>query len=524
MKKRLLKKLFVSTMLCVLAFTLSSCMLLGIFLGVNFFDYDLVSTPAEYIDRYHEEGKAGYNISLVDQSYQENEEPLNSVGNQKVLVIPVYFEDYRPADLFDDPNKALQDIYKAFFGTTEQTGWESVKSYYYKSSYGKFVLEGEVLPWFAIDGTLREVARDNDYDNPSIGVLRDAIEWAKQNYPGIATKYDQDFDGYIDAVALVYANDYYDDTGEQDYDDRYRRRDINKISDLLWAFSYLDIEAVSSVNSPVANNYMWLSYDFLWDSENYYANGHPAIDCHTYIHEFGHLLGLDDYYSYDDDGTSPCGGPDMMDLNIGDHNSYSKYLLNWIEPVLIEKPGEYTLRNLQSGGENTALLIPADISTFNYSPFSEYLLIELYSPTGLNYKDSASHYMGQNDYPTMFTNVAVRIYHVDSRLVMIDAVEQTYYYTAINNNVHSSDRYFQMLGASNTKSMSFNSDYCLIEMISSRYGKNIFKNDVFAQNDDLFYKGSKLESFSFNCGTNLQYKIEVKSISQSGDSCVISIV
>ena len=132
--------------------------------------------------------------------------------------------------------------------------------------------------------------------------------------------------------------------------------------------------------------------------------------------------------------------------------------------------------------------------------------------------------MGQNDYPTMFTNVAVRIYHVDSRLVMIDAVEQTYYYTAINNNVHSSDRYFQMLGASNTKSMSFNSDYCLIEMISSRYGKNIFKNDVFAQNDDLFYKGSKLESFSFNCGTNLQYKIEVKSISQSGDSCVISIV
>jgi M6 family metalloprotease-like protein len=48
-------------------------------------------------------------------------------------------------------------------------------------------------------------------------------------------------------------------------------------------------------------------------------------------------LGLPDYYDYDDT-TGPKGGVggwDMMDYNGGDHNAFSKYLLGWIDPLVI---------------------------------------------------------------------------------------------------------------------------------------------------------------------------------------------
>ena len=59
-------------------------------------------------------------------------------------------------------------------------------------------------------------------------------------------------------------------------------------------------------------------------------NQDAKLDSTVYIHETGHLLGLDDYYDYNDD-IGPRGGigkTDMMENNIGDHSSLSKILLD----------------------------------------------------------------------------------------------------------------------------------------------------------------------------------------------------
>ena len=56
---------------------------------------------------------------------------LPSTGNSKVLVIPIAFENYPKTE------EMRTRINKAFFGTSEDTGWESLQSYYQKSSYGK---------------------------------------------------------------------------------------------------------------------------------------------------------------------------------------------------------------------------------------------------------------------------------------------------------------------------------------------------------------------------------------------------
>ena len=497
----------------------------------NIFEgFKLVETPSENINQLREDNKAGYNISLLDQKYQEGYELLPSIGEQKVLVIPVYFKDYTPEKCIDNPTKALEYIDTAFFGDSNETGWESIRSYYKKSSYGKLDISGMVTSWCPISKNLDEVVSLTSYKDPTIFVLREAINWLKEYYPGIDKEYDQDNDGYIDAVALVYANDYYDQGYNQGYDVKYDEETIEDIKDVLWAYSYWDYTQQPNLSSPVGNVYSWLSYNFLWDGkysaqiiEDNVSINVPLVDAHTYIHEFGHLLGLDDYYSYDYLDEEPLGRLDMMDHNIGDHNAYSKYLLNWLEPQLIEKEGEYLISTLGEEGNN-ALLIPANLDYFTYSPYSEYLLIELFTPDNLNELDSSERYMnGKYDIPNHFTKTGVKILHVDSRLVVADESDKTYYYTNINNDVLFHPSKVQFIGANNTSSKSINEDYKLLSLISSRHGKNAFDANRNASNYDLFYNGDKMTEFVFNSGNKLNYIIEILEINEKDKTALISI-
>ncbi len=542
-KRGVIKRFFSCLLLLTLVTTLSSCSLIFSFIEgfINgqiddilgsiendYASYEEIPTPEENIVKNREGNHSGYNISLLKEKENEGYEILPSIGEQKVLVIPIYFKDYTPFSCMDDPLKGLENIHTAFFGESEETGWESVKSYYYKSSYGKFNLGGMVTSWCPIDKTLKEIIELDEYGEPSVYCLREAVKWAKQTYPNIANEYDLDKDGYIDSVALVYANDYYDGSGKQSYDKDYKNH-IDEIESLLWAYTYWDYEKSPSVESPVGNVYTFLSYDFLFDGEYYkeeIKDNHiiktPLVDTHTYIHEFGHVLGLDDYYSYDFLDDEPLGKLDMMDNNIGDHNAYSKYLLNWLDPILIEEAGTYTISSLSK--EGSALLIPANIDKFSYSPFSEYLLLELYCPDGLNELDSKVRYQKEEKgTPYHFTKTGVKILHVDSRLVVVDDTEETYYYTNVFNDTLTHPSKIQFIGANNTSSYSINPDFKLINLISSEKGRNAFDVNYYASNRDLFTKNDIINAFEFNSGDRLKFNIEIVKIDEEKQSATISI-
>ena len=66
---------------------------------------------------------------------------------------------------------------------------------------------------------------------------------------------------------------------------------------------------------------MWASYEFMNDS------GTNRIDAHTYIHETGHLLGSDDFYSNED--YDPVGDLEMQSYNVGDMGAFSKFQFGW---------------------------------------------------------------------------------------------------------------------------------------------------------------------------------------------------
>lgn len=537
-KNTLIKTIFVS----LIALTsLSSCALIDIIGGL----IDEPETPSEYTYNSNlrrddslvkVEGKAGENTTISAFKSKEGYEVFPSVGNNNLLVIPVYFSDFTVEDTLNvTKEEARQNIYNNFFGTSyddesneeTRTGWESVSSFYKKSSYGKLNISGMVTDWYAYPKTLLEAATDTKYQDATNPILESAVEWFKINYPDEVKNYDLDKDGYLDGVVLIYANDYATSNSTTYSNYAITKSNLQKVNELCWAFVTWDKTNTPSIVSPNGNVYMWASYDFMWDGG--YQTGtlfekHRLVDAHTYIHEFGHMMGLDDYYSYDSDNTSPVGSLDMMDSNIGDHNAYSKYLLGWYEPTLIEKEGTYTISSLSSSEEGTSLLIPASLDDYGYSAFNEYIIIEFYTPTGNNYMDANNKYMGKSSgYPYMFTKYGVRMFHVDSRLIIFNNNNYTYQFA---QSLKDMDTSFEgtIIAMSNTASYSIDNNSRLISLISKRGVKDYFsKAPLYAGNSDLYYEGDKLTSLSFHSGTSLGYKVEVSSIDETNLTAQITI-
>lgn len=289
---------------------------------------------------------------------------LPSIGNPKVLVIPINLDSTNKSD------KLLTDIDIAFNGTVNETGYESVKTYYQKSSYGKLNIDFDILDeWYTPKRKKRYYENYYNIETNADGstlLLQESLTYFddKINY----NDYDLNNDNYIDSVWLIY------------------NCDVDFMSDsIYWAYTYWDLSD-KKYDGNYAYYYAIAGTDFMYPSINEDDSYDPTgikIDAHTFIHETGHLLGLDDYYDYDEYKGIEGGlyGADMMDENIGDHCPISKLLLGWINPTLVAGPGNVTL-DLSSFALTGECIIVADRKIS--SIYDTYYIIELYTNDGLN--------------------------------------------------------------------------------------------------------------------------------------------
>ena len=401
-----LKRLLCLLMLLISCIMLSGCRLVRIISNVisiiDDVNVDATTTTQEKQDNPYvtEDPLKGVDVTYtyyalgLDSNYY-NWRYINSIGEQKILVIPVGVEGYEE----NMTDLTLDDIEKTFFGASEDTYWESVSSFYYKSSYGKLSFSGEVIrdwmgPFSVYDLTSREGGFfKQDYD--SMTPVLSATEEFIQSHGIDPLDYDLDHNGYIDLIWYVYASD---DCLKD-----------SSLSDDFWAFTTSAASYGYEKNyiKPVVNNFCWASYDFMYDAMNNLKHV-DKVDAHTYIHETGHALGLDDYYDADDKRSNdPVENVDMMSANVIDHNSFSKFALGWINPINITEETTITLRPFSTTGD-------ACIIALNYdgNAFGEYIIFEYFTPTGLNYQDS---YLGYSGYKGLDAS-GIRIYHVDARL------------------------------------------------------------------------------------------------------------
>ncbi len=425
---------------------------------------------------------------IMDINASNGDIDMPSLGDVNILVIPVKVRDY--ANYATEENR--EKINRCFFGNSGDTSWESVASFYQKSSYKKLRITGKVSSWYDCSYTTREIAafedKTNKYFEPSVRILEEAVSWYKKTYSTDCREFDSDKDGIIDGVWLVYS--------APDYSKM--RSPSEKIENVFWAYTYSNYGLESTtLNSPEPYRYCWASFDFM------FGYGSLGIDAHTYIHETGHLLGLDDYYvaSKNEEtpqNYSPMGGVDMMDNNIIDHDSFSKMALGWVEPKIASNNGEYTLKPYEEDGD--CLIIPTDRG-WNGSPFDEYILVEFYTPTGLNKKDSQSYYPGSTIKLQGFSEYGIRIFHVDARMVAYTSNNEPSYVDKVSQNTSTATA----IAHSNSSAYNhLNPEFRLIQLMDAKEKKNFdMDNDptnkysykkAYATNSSLFKKG---DSFSY---------------------------
>jgi len=429
-----------------------------------------------------------------------------STGDRKLLVIPVCFTDSDTSTL--SKKKIL--IENAFFGKESTTSNESIASYYNKSSYGQLKIDGIVSDWYTFPYKSYELESkiSSIINATSRYITSKAIDWYKENYTDILD-YDTDKDDYIDGVYIVY------DAPKKDK------------SSLYWAYTdhlkanepiqVTDLKAKVTVNvtSPYCSTYSWTSVDFLNESNNY-------ADAHTFIHETGHIFGLLDFYS--DGNYQPTGYMDMMDYNLGDHSSFSKMLLNWVTPKVIKNEGEIIIKPFEDNGD--VILIPSN--SYNDTPFDEYLLIEYYTPTYLNKKDSELYFLfkdlnGQTQKGHLFSSFGLKVYHVDARIAYLAKKSIKTSAIALLGDSDLEGKLEDARGKIPSWCMDFaysnndrNTSYPINHLLE-KSGENTFLQNQPANESTLFKIGDSFgintfKDFTFHNGDKLNYTFKVDSL------------
>ena len=464
-----------------------------------------------------------------------------SVGNAKILVVPVWFNDSTEYIALDHRENVRDDIRKAYFGTEEETGWESVKTYYYKDSFGRLNIDGFVTDWYETN------KNSSDYYsnyNSTQYLLYDVCNWAKENIEDYSS-YDCDKDGFLDGLVLIYAC--YDQYG------LYYVKNKNNV-DNMWAYTsrLLDQNQRSLIN-PGVNDFFWASYDFLYGTKTeaqrayvkertgsgVYGTGDLTdctVDSHTFIHETGHLFGLNDYYDYSG-VASPALGFSMQDYNVGAHDPFSRFALGWAKAIIPTETCRIRVKPIEESGE-FILLSPE----FSGSAFGEYIALELFTPDGLNEHDCTYTYDGR---PHPNIKYGVRMWHVDSRLYRVDRVNS---WTGVPTKGHMADNMEEgsiidatanstYLVGSNNRAVNYagSYDYKQLQVIRNGYEMydeegNLIEettrrgyyitDDDFFQTGDYFtvhnYRSQFVEDEALNNGNELGWAIYFDEVSEEG--------
>lgn len=422
---------------------------------------------------------------------------LPSQGTFDCLVVPVQFSDTAAITSAD-----LNKLNLAFNGSGGDTGWQSVNTYYSASSYGKLNVSFDIAGYnlagvnsvytaqhnSAYYANYNETVSDGDYQYTEYGsdaLLREVLAWLEGRID--LTQYDSNGDGCIDAVYLIYS------------------ADVDYSSDsFYWAYVtwYMGAEQYDGLD---AYYYLFAGFDFMDEdadsADGFEYNGKIdglQINASTYIHETGHLLGLDDYYDYYPNSGSDegVGGADMMDYTVGDHSAYSKIMLGWTTPQIVAQNGTFTLSPFAESGDCLLIML-----NFDNSYFSEYLLIDFYTATGLN----QMHAMQPDSLLYGGAQKGVRIYHV----------------TGWANNPYS-DEYGSFTDSNNSLTSE-----PLLKLVEADGETKFRSTNGYAAASDLWQAGGSLSAvFNYcrNDGKAVNFDVKVESITNQSATVTVTFV
>jgi M6 family metalloprotease-like protein len=290
-------------------------------------------------------------------------------GTVKMFVLLVDFNDY-PHDDTLNPVAAVQARIFGDGDARTTAPYESLRAFYRRSSYTQLDLTGTVLGWYRPSYSRVSMAQTTAGRE---ALIKEALtSFVAQGHD--FAQYDNWGNGVIDYFAVVWSGP------------------DNGWSNFWWGYQTFFDDASFKVGGKTLHKYSWQ-----WESRPLGGAFTPK----TLIHETGHALGLPDYYDYDTTvgPNGGVGGLDMMDASKGDHNCFSKFLLDWITPKILtgNSPG-VTLAAAEDAPGEAVILMPDAVAGH---PFGEFFMVQNRRPQ-------------QND--SSYPGDGLLIWHVDSRL------------------------------------------------------------------------------------------------------------
>ena len=216
----------------------------------------------------------------------------------------------------------------------------SVRDYFFDQSTGKFD------PVFDVVGPVNVSYKATQCNNNSRTIFKQALQAvdAQVNF----AEYDGDNDGVVDNVFFLVAG--------------WGSHVQGNNTGLLWPH-----ESRSLMSSRLDGK----SFDrYACSTEMLSSEGSNILEgIGTFCHEFGHVLGLPDFYdtNYETDGQShhPDGWDVMAggaDYNYGrtpcGHTIFQRYSLGWATPTVIRDPGTFTLEAVNTSNEGYIIKTP----------------------------------------------------------------------------------------------------------------------------------------------------------------------
>ncbi|HEY6915253.1 MAG TPA: M6 family metalloprotease domain-containing protein, partial [Paludibacter sp.] len=288
-------------------------------------------------------------------------------GSPKSLVILVSFSDL--GFITSNPKTAFTNLLNQK-GYSANGGTGSAKDYFRDNSMGVFDPQFDVAGPFTLPQKMEYYGKNDasgDDVNPQQMVI-DACTLAAASGVDFS-QYDTDKDAIVDNVFIYYAG-YNEAEGAP--------------ANTVWPHRW-------SLNNYGTKFNNVSVFGYACTSELKYASGTSMCGIGTFTHEFGHVLGLPDFYNTDNQDSFTLSDWDVMDagpyLNFGrtppSYSSYERFFLNWLVPTELKGGGNFSLETL--GTSNKAYLISqtANHNLNGASPSSsEFFMLENRQKTG----------------------------------------------------------------------------------------------------------------------------------------------
>lgn len=238
------------------------------------------------------------------------------IGKPKSLVILVNFSDL--SFKTTNPKEAFNNLLNKE-GYSDNGGTGSASDYFRDASNKAFIPQFDVVGPFTLPKPMAYYGENvSDSDKEPRQMIIDACAQADLN--GVDFKqYDTDNDGYVDNIFVYYAG--------------YNEAE-NGPDNSIWPHRWALANTATRFDGKIIS-------DYACTSELRGSTGTNMCGIGTFCHEFGHVLGLADYYATDDSKHHTLSTWHIMDagpyLNLGrtppTYSAFDRFFLNWLVPI-----------------------------------------------------------------------------------------------------------------------------------------------------------------------------------------------